>query len=181
MSASRRSVNSHTCHCVGIGMLSAVIICKCMYGCVYFKMEIIDVIVWTPWAISKSAVNNSSGARQFTAFGGKKKKVCSCTLIKHMWRGCLQHVNVAYFKKKKKKRKQLIGSVCEVLFSLPELILITFLPWSQRLLSWLLYFSKTKWHGSFPEPPNRLFPLPVTMETVLQCSCAARGCPWFSI
>lgn len=40
-------------------------------------MEIIDVIVWTPWAISKSAVNNSPGAQQFPAFG--EKKMCVAT------------------------------------------------------------------------------------------------------
>lgn len=81
------------------------------------------------------------------------KNVYSSTLIKHMCRGCMRHVNVVLFLQQMKRsgRKLWVSS------PLPEIIPTAFLPWSQSLLSWLLYFTKTKWHGSFPQPPNGLF------------------------
>lgn len=95
-----KSSNYKLCHCVSIGMCLAENVCKCMYASVYFKMEIIDVIVWTPWAITKSAVNNSLGTLQFRPSG---KNVYSSTLIKHMCRGCMRHVNVVLFLQQMKR------------------------------------------------------------------------------
>ncbi len=45
MSVHLNIMYTHMCYCVGLAVGFEVNVCKCVNMCVYFKMEIIDVIV----------------------------------------------------------------------------------------------------------------------------------------